>query len=164
MTSTPASRSALATTFAPRSWPSRPGLAMTTRMLLTTCLLSAPRWPYAQRSPICLALRRQVPGQDRLRLQLLDRRVTQDQVLDPVVAAEVDLGFRIIATALDRQHPAQPIGVMSHMIAGRARGHRPVAEGLHAAAARQPFRGGRRRRRLVPPPLDQLSRDLGQEP
>src|SRR6516225_4769956 len=34
MTSTPASRSARATTFAPRSWPSRPGLAMTTRMLL----------------------------------------------------------------------------------------------------------------------------------
>src|SRR5215472_16557799 len=34
MTSTPASRSARATTFAPRSWPSRPGFAMTTRMLL----------------------------------------------------------------------------------------------------------------------------------
>ena len=34
MTSTPASRSARATTFAPRSWPSRPGLAMITRMLL----------------------------------------------------------------------------------------------------------------------------------
>src|SRR6266568_7448859 len=32
MTSMPASRSARATTLAPRSWPSRPGLAMTTRM------------------------------------------------------------------------------------------------------------------------------------
>src|ERR671915_84829 len=32
MTSIPASRSALATIFAPRSWPSRPGLAMTTRI------------------------------------------------------------------------------------------------------------------------------------
>ena len=32
MTSNPASRSARATTFAPRSWPSRPGLATTTRM------------------------------------------------------------------------------------------------------------------------------------
>src|SRR3954447_7644516 len=32
MTSMPASRSARATTFAPRSWPSRPGLATTTRM------------------------------------------------------------------------------------------------------------------------------------
>src|SRR5262245_1135503 len=33
MTSIPASRSALATTRAPRSWPSRPGLAMRTRIL-----------------------------------------------------------------------------------------------------------------------------------
>src|SRR3990170_6746819 len=32
MTSMPASRSARATTLAPRSWPSRPGLAMRTRM------------------------------------------------------------------------------------------------------------------------------------
>src|SRR6185436_15484625 len=32
MTSIPASRSARATTLAPRSWPSRPGFAMTTRM------------------------------------------------------------------------------------------------------------------------------------
>src|SRR5436190_517765 len=32
MTSMPASRSAAATTFAPRSWPSRPGLATRTRM------------------------------------------------------------------------------------------------------------------------------------
>src|ERR1044071_7511912 len=31
MTSMPASRSARAMTFAPRSWPSRPGLAMSTR-------------------------------------------------------------------------------------------------------------------------------------
>src|SRR5687767_12560568 len=33
MTSIPASRSALAMIFAPRSWPSRPGLATTTRVL-----------------------------------------------------------------------------------------------------------------------------------
>src|SRR6185437_8539596 len=33
MTSTPASRSARATTFAPRSWPSRPALATMTRIL-----------------------------------------------------------------------------------------------------------------------------------
>src|SRR5690348_6288971 len=32
MTSMPASRSARATTFAPRSWPSRPGFATTTRI------------------------------------------------------------------------------------------------------------------------------------
>src|ERR1017187_5815315 len=33
MTSIPASRNARAMTFAPRSWPSRPGLAITTRIL-----------------------------------------------------------------------------------------------------------------------------------
>src|SRR4051812_41282645 len=36
MTSMPASRSARAITLAPRSWPSRPGLAMTTRIF---CIL-----------------------------------------------------------------------------------------------------------------------------
>src|SRR6516225_2761432 len=35
MTSMPASRSALAMTFAPRSWPSRPGLAMSTRIFFS---------------------------------------------------------------------------------------------------------------------------------
>src|SRR5215210_4813128 len=39
MTSNPASRSARATTFAPRSWPSRPGLAMRTRGLGCACTL-----------------------------------------------------------------------------------------------------------------------------
>src|SRR5687768_9707980 len=38
MTSMPASRSARAITFAPRSWPSRPGLAMTTRIFRMDCL------------------------------------------------------------------------------------------------------------------------------
>src|SRR5258708_34611113 len=37
MTSMPASRSARAMTFAPRSWPSRPGFAMTTRIF---CMLN----------------------------------------------------------------------------------------------------------------------------
>src|SRR5215207_5984644 len=36
MTSIPASRSARAMIFAPRSWPSRPGLAITTRIFLAT--------------------------------------------------------------------------------------------------------------------------------
>src|SRR5919202_379070 len=36
ITSIPASRSALAMIFAPRSWPSRPGLAITTRVLPAT--------------------------------------------------------------------------------------------------------------------------------
>src|SRR5215831_3363279 len=35
MTSMPASRSARAMTFAPRSWPSRPGLAMSTRIFFS---------------------------------------------------------------------------------------------------------------------------------
>src|SRR5829696_394519 len=43
MTSMPASRSARAMIFAPRSWPSRPGLATTTRILrLLVAALTAP--------------------------------------------------------------------------------------------------------------------------
>src|SRR4029453_7785144 len=58
MTSMPASRSARAMIFAPRSWPSRPGLAMTTRILRSrfiavgqymkvrlTVIGSSPAWP-----------------------------------------------------------------------------------------------------------------------
>src|SRR5690349_18016280 len=43
MTSMPASRSARAMIFAPRSWPSRPGLATTTRIFLVDVLLTAAR-------------------------------------------------------------------------------------------------------------------------
>src|SRR5215470_11156289 len=43
MTSKPASRSAAATTLAPRSWPSRPGLATITRNFLTlACFIGLP--------------------------------------------------------------------------------------------------------------------------
>src|SRR5918999_1274131 len=58
MTSMPASRSARAMIFAPRSWPSRPGLAMTTRIFRATVMAvgeymevrltvigSSPAWP-----------------------------------------------------------------------------------------------------------------------
>src|SRR3954465_2079109 len=41
MTSMPASRSARAMIFAPRSWPSRPGLATTTRILRLPCAVAA---------------------------------------------------------------------------------------------------------------------------
>src|SRR5512136_706867 len=41
MTSNPASRSARATTFAPRSWPSRPGLATSTLSFLLMYILRA---------------------------------------------------------------------------------------------------------------------------
>src|SRR3954452_3311114 len=43
MTSIPASRSARAMIFAPRSWPSRPGLATTTRIFLVDVLFTAAR-------------------------------------------------------------------------------------------------------------------------
>src|SRR3954468_3323787 len=55
MTSMPASRRALAMIFAPRSWPSRPGFAMTTRIFRSisgeymdvrlTVVGSSPAWP-----------------------------------------------------------------------------------------------------------------------
>src|SRR5919107_1472226 len=49
MTSIPASRRARAMIFAPRSWPSRPGLATTTRILRVCVLFTAARkLPHAQ--------------------------------------------------------------------------------------------------------------------
>src|SRR5215471_4302005 len=60
MTSTPASRSARATTFAPRSCPSRPGLAITTRMLLmgtshgqrNRISAASDGWPTSRAAPV----------------------------------------------------------------------------------------------------------------
>src|ERR1700733_7829499 len=121
MTSTPASRNARATTLAPRSWPSRPGLAITTRILLIKRASRAgPRWPGPLTRSVSGSLdhrsfqARQVAGiphrlarrprhfdpPGRLpQLQLLDRGVAQDQVLDPVVPPELDLGLRTVAPA-----------------------------------------------------------------
>src|SRR6266702_4179864 len=148
MTSTPASRSALATTLAPRSWPSRPGLAMTTRMLpLMTCLL-----PGLELTGWALAS------------ELLDRGVAQQQVLYPVVPAEVDLGFRVVTAAFHRQHPAEPVGVVGYPVAGRQRGNRPVACRGYPRPPCQPRRGRRGGRRLVPPPVQQLGGHLSEEP
>src|ERR1022692_332651 len=157
MTSTPASRSALATTLAPRSWPSRPGFAMTTRMLMNSS--------YPQRSPGTSRGGSELsPGTSRGDSELLDRGVTQDQVLDPVIPAEIDLGFGIVAAPFDRQHPAEPVGVMIHVVARRQRGNRPGAGRVHPRPPRQPLRGRRRGCALVPPPLHQPGRYLGQEP
>src|SRR5687767_9008407 len=49
MTSIPASRSARAMIFAPRSWPSRPGFATTTRIFLLA--IGAAGYPVARRLP-----------------------------------------------------------------------------------------------------------------
>src|SRR6266704_3720150 len=155
MTSTPASRSARATTLAPRSWPSRPGFAITTRMLLMTCLL--PRLRAYRLGTGCRA-------SPSLRSELLDRGVAQDQVLDSVVPAEVDLGFRVVAASLHRQHPAEPVGVVGYPVAGREHGNRPVAYRGYGRPPRQPLRRRRRGRRLVPPPVQQLGGHLAEEP
>src|SRR5687767_14650359 len=45
MTSMPASRRARAMIFAPRSWPSRPGLATTTRIFLEVAMRRGILWP-----------------------------------------------------------------------------------------------------------------------
>src|ERR1700729_49840 len=56
MTSAPASRSAIATTLTPRSWPSSPGFASTTLMRLPIRLASQP--PASPAPPSCCS----VPG------------------------------------------------------------------------------------------------------
>src|ERR1700691_5892250 len=89
MTSTPASRSALATTFAPRSWPSSPALAMTTLIAMTV--------PPASSGSVTA----------RWRLQLLQGGIAQDEMLDAVVATEVDLGFGAVVGALHVDHRAE---------------------------------------------------------
>src|SRR5512146_3030631 len=139
MTSTPASRSALATTLAPRSCPSRPGLAMITRMLTTASLLTGPAGDTAAGHGLLTADLRLT----RLRSELLDRGVAQHQVLDPVVAAEVALRFRVVAAALHGQHPAQAVGVMVDHVAGCQHGHRAGAGRFHVAPPGQPLGRGR---------------------
>src|ERR1700691_1309319 len=121
MTSTPASRNALATTLAPRSCPSSPGLAMMTRILLI-------RAPSQADHQHCTP-----------RLELFDRGVAQEQVLDAVLLAEVDLSFRVIASALDREHPAEAVAVVVDQVAWRQGRHGAVASGHHARAPGQPL-------------------------
>src|SRR5215468_5385679 len=156
MTSTPASRSARATTLAPRSCPSRPGLAMMTRMLPIRSappsrrlpppagyLVPPPRRP-RQRSPVYL---------HGWLGQLLDRGIAQQQVLDAVLLAEVNLRLGVVAAALNREHPAEAVAVVVDQVAGLQRRHRPVAWRIHARPARQPLRrraDRRSRSRRVP--------------
>src|SRR5215467_900777 len=103
MTSTPASRSALATTLAPRSCPSRPGLAMTTRIvpMIASRGAARPDGHHPQRTHATKAARDGRPVAERFAVagrgrvaraavtsKLLYRRVAQDQVLDAVLAAK----------------------------------------------------------------------------
>jgi hypothetical protein len=50
------------------------------------------------------------------RLGLLDRRVPEQQVLDPVVAAEVNLGRRVICLAVHRHDEAKAVGFVVHPV------------------------------------------------
>jgi hypothetical protein len=51
------------------------------------------------------------------RLELLDRRVAEDELLDAVVAAEVDLGFRVVTTAVRGYHRAESVLVVRDPVA-----------------------------------------------
>src|SRR5690348_12524142 len=75
----------------------------------------------------------------RPRSELLERGVAQDQVLDPVIAAEVDLRFRVVAAAFHGQDPAQAVGVVVDDVAGGQHGHGPGTGGVHVAPAGQPL-------------------------
>src|SRR5579859_6582777 len=127
MTSTPASRRARATTFAPRSCPSRPGLAITTRMVPMPASCWAGR-PGPHRTHATAALK------------LLDGGVAQDQVLDAVLAAEVDLRFGVVGGPLHGNDRAEPVGVVGHLVPRQQRGHPPIARCAHPGPLRQPLR------------------------
>src|SRR5215469_7126065 len=107
MTSIPASRRALATTFAPRSWPSSPAFAMTTRML-----------PIAPSRPAASHLGRRPSSTGSVTalrvLQLLQGGVAQHQVLDAVLPAKVDLRLGAVVDALHGHDRAQPELVVRH--------------------------------------------------
>src|SRR6266571_5133356 len=155
MTSTPASRSARATTLAPRSCPSRPTLATTTRML-PMAASHRHRALLAEGYPAVSGFRR---------LQLLDRGVPQDQMLHPMLTAEIDLRFGPFAPTTDAHHGAKAERIMGDPVAGRQRRHLPVACHSHAWAGGHPFAGWcYSGRGLLAPPVHQLRRDLGKKP
>src|SRR3954454_9412687 len=118
----PASRQARATTLAPRSCPSRPGLATSTRIgatapadgpIETSSSGTLGRTTLGRGGqPNAAAARRTGLSSDPRRpaLELLDRRVAQQQPLGALVAGELDVGHRLVAAALDRQDGAGPEG------------------------------------------------------
>jgi Domain of unknown function (DUF6542) len=76
----------------------------------------------AQRAVACTArASRRVPG-----LQLFQRRVAKHEVLDAVVAAEVDLSLGLIAVAVGGDHGAEPELIVGDQISRRQRRHRAV--------------------------------------
>src|SRR5690242_16162807 len=67
-------------------------------------------------------------------LELFDGRVPQHQMLDPVVAAEVDLRLGVVARALHRDHRAKPVGVVGDLVARGQGRNPPVPWRAHAWA------------------------------
>jgi hypothetical protein len=70
----------------------------------------------------------------RVRSELRERRVTQQQSLGADVGAEVDLRLRLLGHTADRHHPAQPERVVRHPIAGREVQDRPQTGSGHPSA------------------------------
>ena len=59
--------------------------------------------------------------------ELLERREAQHEPLDPELAAEVDLGLRLVALTQGAHHRAEAVAVVGDPVAGRERDDRPVA-------------------------------------
>src|SRR5262245_52921450 len=108
----PASRSARATTFAPRSCPSSPGLAMTTRILP---LISGSVSGSACTRPNAAARRGREP-----RSELFEGGVGEEEGL-LAAGAEVDLHLGLLGDAVDGDDGAEAEGVVGDPVAGRER-------------------------------------------
>src|SRR3990172_3014205 len=126
MTSKPASRRPRATTLAPRSWPSRPGLAISTRMVVSSLIVGT-SVDSLLRPQVCQALLAvfQRAGQDLFRMLTEKRR-------RGVALLEVGRGGGQMHGVRDQPHfPAQHVG-HGH---DRARGlHLRVLDGFGQVA------------------------------
>src|SRR5215472_9174804 len=138
---------------------------MTTRMVLMSASRRAarPADRPPQPNPCYEGRNRPRCPRPTSRSQLFYGRVTQHQVLDAVVAAEVDLRLGIVARALHRDDRAKAVGVVGDLVARGQRRDPPVPWGTHAGPRSQALRGGRGRGALVAAPLDQVRGDLGKE-
>src|ERR1043166_8223241 len=106
MTSMPASRRARAITLAPRSWPSRPGLAMTTRSFLKSAIYPLKSATSYHRNLFVLA-----PDLAQRVAHLADRRIGADRIEDgrhDVLARARDRA-QPIERALDAVRVARPL-------------------------------------------------------